>query len=136
MLSNYLGHLCLNSNVISCVNHMYFSVQFWLILGPMSWTLARHCKVTVDKTSRCRGRVFGTYTTLVLSCMSYVSFEIYLSTQSLNCFINIIVINYVFTQVTLFVRCWGNVGQVSTHWVNIVQIICKYRLIVPTNTRN
>ena len=37
---------------------MYFSVQCWLILGPMSWTSARHGKVTVDKTSRCRGRVF------------------------------------------------------------------------------
>ena len=24
----------------------------------MSWTLARHCKVPVDKTLRCRGRVF------------------------------------------------------------------------------
>ena len=24
----------------------------------MPWTLARHCKVSVDKTSRCRGRVF------------------------------------------------------------------------------
>ena len=38
---------------------MYFPVQCWLFLGPMSWTLARYCKVTVHKRSRCRGRVFG-----------------------------------------------------------------------------
>ena len=59
---------------------MYFSVQCWLIPGPMSGTLARHCKVTVNKTSRFRDRVFDTYTTLVQSCMSYGSLIISQST--------------------------------------------------------
>ena len=38
--------------------HVLILCTCWLILGPMSWTLARHCKVSVDKTLRCRGRVF------------------------------------------------------------------------------
>ena len=52
--------------------HVLILRTCWLILVPMSWTLARHCKVTVDKTSRCRGRVFLVLNpTLLLSCMSY-----------------------------------------------------------------
>ena len=36
--------------------HVLILRTCWLILGL--WTLARHCKVSVDKTLCCRGRVF------------------------------------------------------------------------------
>ena len=46
-------------------------VQCWAILGAMSWTLARHRKATLNKTSRCRGSVcFCNYTMVVQRCMS------------------------------------------------------------------
>ena len=56
--------------------HVLILRPCWVIFGPMSWTLARHCKVTVDKTSRCRGCVFWYLHNITLSCMSYGSFNI------------------------------------------------------------
>ena len=96
----------------------------------MSWTLARHCKVTVDKTSRCRGRVSGTqHWYWVVWAMAVLILLLYKRT----------VINYLFT-CSLKWHYLSGAGEMSAkylrNWANIVQILCKYRSIVPTNTKN
>ena len=81
----------------------------------MSWTLARHCKVTVDKTLRCRGRVF-----LYLHDTGTELYELWQS-QLIQM---ITVIKYLFTQVTLLF-C-PVLGKCRLRVYAIGLILCKY----------